>query len=186
MIISESVCTPEEVLTFWFEELAPEQWFQASDALDAQCVRRFRATHLALARQDGLVWRDTPEARLAAIIVLDQLPRNMYRATPLAFATDGLALREARAALAAGADQAVAEDRRVFFYLPFEHSEALDDQLRSVDLMTALGHPLYLDYAERHLAVIRRFGRFPHRNASLGRASTDAEQAYLAEPGAGF
>ncbi|KEQ08068.1 DUF924 family protein [Pseudorhizobium pelagicum] len=178
--------TPQEILDFWFGRLTRQQWFQSSDTVDREIERRFRDTHLALARGEVEQWRDTPEHRLAAIIVLDQFPRNIYRATPLAFATDWMALREARLAVDAGADAAIAVERRAFVYLPFEHSEALEDQQRSVALFQALGDAEYLDYAERHLAVIREFGRFPHRNAYVGRKTTDAELEYLSKPGAGF
>lgn len=178
--------TPQEILDFWFGRLTRQQWFQSSEAVDNEIGRRFRDTHLALARGEVEQWRDTPEHRLAAIIVLDQFPRNIYRATPLAFATDWMALREARLAVDAGADAAIAAERRAFAYLPFEHSEALEDQQRSVALFEALGDAEYLDYAKRHLAVIREFGRFPHRNAYVGRQTTDAELDYLSKPGAGF
>lgn len=178
--------TPQEILDFWFGRLTRQDWFQSSDAVDQEIDRRFRTTHLALARGEVENWRDRPEHRLAAIIVLDQFPRNIYRATALAFATDWMALREARLAVDAGADAALSADRRAFVYLPFEHSESLDDQQRSVALFEALGDAEYLDYAQRHLAVIRDFGRFPHRNAYIGRETTDAELDYLSKPGAGF
>lgn len=181
-----ATCTPEEVLNFWFGELSYDHWFTSSTELDRECARRFQASHLALSRNLEGVWRATPRNRLATIILFDQLPRNMYRGSPLAFATDGLALREAKLAVGAGADMAVPEDWRAFFYMPFEHSEALDDQTTSVKLFTALGDPGYLDYAIRHREVIEQFGRFPHRNAIQGRRSTPAEEAYLAQPGAGF
>ncbi len=186
MSMDAPLSTPEDILAFWFEELQPEHWFEPPPGLDEQCQRRFLATHLALAHGIAPVWRETPESRLAAIIVLDQLPRNIYRATPLAFATDGLALREAKLAIAAGADLAVAPERRCFFYMPFEHSENLADQVMSVKLFTELADPNYLDFAIRHHEVIRLFGRFPHRNAMTGRVSTAPEEAYLSQPGAGF
>lgn len=178
--------TPQTVLDFWFGELTPKQWFVKDEALDRQITDRFRDLHLALSREVPDEWRATPEARLARIIVLDQFPRNIYRGSPLAFATDGLALKAAKAAIAIGADMAVAEDWRIFFYMPFEHAETMADQDRAVALCEALGNENYLDYARRHREVIERFGRFPHRNAILGRASTPDEEAYLAEPGAGF
>ncbi len=184
--MTDRICAPEEVLSFWFEELTPEQWFSPTPALDAQCERRFAPTHQHLARGVPDTWSSSPERRLATIILLDQLPRNIYRGTALAFATDGLALAEARLAVDTGDHLKVAADKRAFFYLPFEHSENLTDQETAVALFTALGHPLYLDYAIRHAEVIRTFGRFPHRNAMLGRPSTAAEAAYLAQPGAGF
>ncbi|MCJ8518012.1 uncharacterized protein (DUF924 family) [Pseudorhizobium tarimense] len=178
--------TWQEILDFWFGRLSRKQWFEKSDEVDAEIDRRFRETHLALARGGVEEWRETPDGRLAAIIVLDQFPRNIYRGTPLAFATDWMALREARLAIEAGADEGVAVDHRAFIYLPYEHSEDLRDQQRCVELFKRLGDSEYLDYAERHLAVIQEFGRFPHRNALLGRQSTDAELDYLSKPGAGF
>ncbi|MDK1388300.1 DUF924 family protein [Sinorhizobium sp. 8-89] len=180
------ICTPEEVLKFWFTELSYEQWFTPSEELDRHCVQRFQASHLALSRKLDDIWRETPRNWLAAIILFDQLPRNMYRGSPLAFATDCLALREANLAIGASADLAVSKELRAFFYMPFEHSENLADQTMAVKLFTELGDADYLDYAIRHRQVIEQFGRFPHRNAILGRTSTPAEEAYLAEPGAGF
>lgn len=182
----DDICTPDEILAFWFEELQPQDWFVPSPGLDEQCDRRFRKTHLALARALPPVWRATPENRLAAVIVFDQMPRNIYRATPLAFATDGLALRETRLAIDAGADKGLTVDQRAFFYLPFEHSESLVDQEQSVRLFSDLGHANYLDFAIRHHAIVAQFGRFPHRNAILGRASTQAELSFLTQPGSGF
>lgn len=183
---ADVVKTPDEVLAFWLEELGRQQWFAPTEGLDDMIRDRFSATHLALARGEVEGWRSSPSDRLAAILVLDQFPRNLYRGTPLAFATDWMALREARLAIEAGADLGVTPDKRVFFYLPFEHSEDLADQDRSVQLFQILGDAEYLDYAERHRAVIREFGRFPHRNRFLGRESTGAELDYLSKPGAGF
>ncbi len=177
---------PQEILEFWFGRLTRQQWFQRSDALDEEISRRFSDVHLSLARGEVENWRETPESRLAAIIVLDQFSRHIYRGTALAFATDWMALREAKLALSAGADADTPPERRGFIYLPFEHSEDIADQERSVALFEALGDAEYLDYAQRHLAVIRQFGRFPHRNVFLGRETTDAELDYLSKPGAGF
>lgn len=186
MADAAGLCTPDEILTFWFEELAREDWFRPPPGLDDQCDRRFRLTHLAVARAITPEWRATPANRLATIILLDQMPRNMYRQTPLAFATDGLALIEARLAIDAGADTGMSVDQRAFLYLPFEHSENLGDQNLSVRLFTALGDANYLDFAIRHCEIIRQFGRFPHRNAILGRVSTEAEISFLSQPGSGF
>lgn len=180
------VCTPQEVFDFWFVECGRDQWFVASPDLDRDIRKRFRDTHLALSRDVTEEWRSTPENRIAAVIVLDQFPRNIYRATPLAFATDGLALREAKLALEAGADRQVSAECRTFFYLPFEHCEDLDEQDRAVALFRTLGDEEYIDYALRHREVIAAYGRFPHRNAIVGRKSTAAELEYLAQPGAGF
>jgi len=183
----DDVCaTPADIRAFWFEELTPEDWFAKSDALDADIRHRFTATHLALARHVDEVWRVTPADRLAAVLVLDQFPRNIYRDTPLAFATDELARNEAKTAIEAGMDAMVPAEWRCFFYLPLEHSEAMADQDRCVELFEALGNENYLDYARRHRDVIARYGRFPHRNPILGRFSTHEEEAYLAEEGAGF
>lgn len=180
------IASPREVVAYWCETVAPAEWWQPTDELDAEVRARFAATHLALARAVTPEWRESAEARLAALIVLDQFPRNMYRASPLAFSTDWIARREARLALEADADRGVRPEWRLFFYLPFEHSEELVDQDLSVALFTALGDETYRDFAERHRDVIARYGRFPHRNGFLGRPSTAAEEAYLAEPGVGF
>lgn len=180
------ICTPEEVYRFWVEECEREQWFTSTPAFDEEVRGRFADTHLMLARGVDDAWRADARSRLAAVIVLDQFPRNIYRGTPLAFATDGPALREAKLALAAGADGQVDSLCRAFFYLPFEHAEDIGEQERSVELFAAIGDAEFTDYAMRHRDVIAVYGRFPHRNAILGRESTAAELEYLAKPGAGF
>jgi len=178
--------TPDTVLDFWFGELTPKDWFVKNEDIDRSITERFAGVHLELSRQVPAEWRATAEARLALVIVFDQFPRNIYRGSPLAFATDSLALKEAKAAHAVGADMAVNEERRTFFYMPFEHAEDPAEQARSVSLFEALGNANYLDYAYQHQDIIKRYGRFPHRNPILGRVSTPEEKAYLAEPGAGF
>ena len=183
---SEAVRTPEDVLNFWFVELGPEKWFEKNPALDVAISKHFAATHLFLAHGDLDTWRGSREGHLASIIVLDQFSRNIYRGTPLAFATDWIALREARLAVDEGVDTGAGLHERCFLYLPFEHSEALEDQDRAVELFALLGDERYHDYAVRHREVIRQFGRFPHRNALLGRNSTPEELEYLALPGSGF
>ena len=177
---------PAALLDFWFDELTPEQWFRASDDVDARLRERFASWPDSARDGRWDAWAATADGALALVLALDQLPRNLYRGTAAAFAYDERARQVARRAIGAGFDHDVAAERRVFFYLPFEHSEALADQDWSVALIAALGDDVYTDYAERHRDVIRRFGRFPHRNASLGRPSTEAEKAYLAQPGAGF
>ncbi|MBB4067186.1 DUF924 family protein [Gellertiella hungarica] len=177
---------PEDVLDYWFGRLSFEQWFRSTPDMDMEIAARFRDLHLSLARRCDGRWREEAAAMLAAVIVFDQFPRNIYRGTPLAFATDCLALALAEEAVERQLDHAVPREHRAFFYLPFEHSEDLRNQDRSVSLFEALGDPVYLDYAERHRDVIRRFGRFPHRNPILMRTSTEEEKAYLATPGAGF
>lgn len=180
------IAEPDAVSSFWFEELEPKDWFVKNVDVDREIAKRFGATHLALAGDVPQHWWESADAVLALIVVFDQFSRNIYRGTPLAFATDGLALREAKAAIDAGLDQIVDADRRAFFYMPFEHSENLADQDRSVELFTQLGNDTYLDYAHQHRDVIAEFGRFPHRNAILGRDTTSEEAVYLAKPGAGF
>ncbi len=184
--------THEDVLAFWFADgpgVRREVWFKRTDAFDTACGE-FRAVLTAALRGDLNGWSTTPRGALALVIVLDQLPRNIDRGTPKAFSGDAAALAIAAAAISTGFDRALLPVERVFLYLPFEHSEDLADQDRSVALFEALaGEPdmaLTIDYAHRHRDVIRRFGRFPHRNPILGRTNSAAENAYLAEPGAGF
>ena len=175
------------VLDFWFSQLTPEEWFQPGDGLDETIARKFGGLHARLGR-DGVPpsWRATPHGRLAAIIVLDQFPRNIYRGRAASFSTDDAALALAKETVDGGhADELDAVERK-FVYLPFEHSEDPAIQDRSVRLFATLDDPRSLHFAEAHRDVIRRFGRFPHRNGMLGRVSTADEEAYLAEPGAGF
>ena len=162
------------------------KWFRGGAAFDADCRTRWQDAHFAAARRECDDWLSDADGALALVLLLDQIPRNIFRGSAHAFATDPLALHMASRALDAGFDARVEPALRFFFYLPFEHSEALADQQRAVDLFTALGDANLLGYAVAHRDVIARFGRFPHRNAILGRASTAQEQEYLAQPGAGF
>jgi uncharacterized protein (DUF924 family) len=175
----------DEVLKFWFQELGESRWFGKSDAIDGQIRDRFLSLHEQLVANEG---EDitTPRPLLAAVIVLDQFSRNMFRGTPRAFATDPVARRLARAAIARGFDLGMTRAERMFLYLPFEHSEDRGDQALAVDLIRRLGHAEWTRYAEAHQAIIDRFGRFPHRNAILGRASTAEEIAALKEPMGSF
>lgn len=179
---------PEDVLQFWFSgDLTShrEVWFQRDPMFDTHCTR-FAEAHAAATggALDG--WAETPEGALALIILLDQFPRNLYRDQPEAFAADAKARKQARTAVARGFDQRVPPAARLFFYLPFEHSEDLSDQEEAVRLFASLGDAKISEYALRHRAVIRRFGRFPHRNAALGRIGTAEEIAHLAEHESGF
>lgn len=180
--------TKQEILHFWFDETRPAQWFQKSDEFDALIRERFMVTY-DMAR-DGLCdgWNRDAKGCLALCVLLDQFPRNMFRGAPSAFATDVKALLIAKHAVAQGFDQILPVIERRFIYLPYEHSEDLADQKKSVALFEKIQKedPLGYDYALRHYEVIEKFGRFPHRNAVLGRASTPAEQEYLATPGSGF
>lgn len=167
------------ILDFWFGELTPEDWFKGSDSLDLTIANRFATLHERLAT--GLpdtVWTDV-QAALAAVIALDQFPRNMFRRQPRAFATDTLAVQVTRNAVDKGLDAALDDDHKQFLYMPLMHSERLDDQERCVSLFEALGRPESLKFAREHRDVIARFGRFPHRNEALGRKSTAQEEAYL-------
>lgn len=174
--------TLSEVVAFW-RESGPDRWFAKHDAFDHEFRTKCLALHERAASGDLEDWAATPEGALALVILLDQFPRNAFRDTPRMFATDAEAMRVAAAAIDAGHDQAVSEDLRTFFYLPFEHSEDLADQERAVALFTPLGGEV-LAYAEIHRDIIRRFGRFPHRNRILGRETTPEEQRFL--DGGGF
>ncbi len=176
----------EEILRFWFEELDPKDWWRKDDGLDATITRRFGPVYERLRRGVPDAWLESPDGVLAAVIVLDQFPRNIFRNTPEAFATDAAALALAKRAIASGVDAKLEPARRAFLYMPFQHSEDASDQARSIELFASLGQPLNLDFALKHKAVIDRFGRFPHRNAILGRSSTDEELAFLTEPGSSF
>ncbi|HEY2135503.1 MAG TPA: DUF924 family protein [Xanthobacteraceae bacterium] len=178
----EEPCTPETVLSFW-RAAGHDKWFKKDDAFDAEIRARFLATYEAAA--DGrLAWDENPQGALALVIVLDQFPRNMFRNDARAFAADPAARAVASRAIRRGFDQRVGVEDRSFFYLPFEHSEDPADQERCVALNRATGDADATKWAELHAHVIRRFGRFPHRNAALGRATTAAEQAFL--DGGGF
>jgi uncharacterized protein (DUF924 family) len=173
----------EAVLAFWLAA-GPERWFEPNAEFDAEIRERFAATYedAAAGRLSG--WEDWPEGALALLLILDQFPRNMFRDSARSYAADPLARAVARSALAKGFDQQVAMPQRAFFYLPFEHSEELADQERAVALMGATGDADLLKWAELHADIIRRFGRFPHRNSVLGRTTTPEEQAFL--DGGGF
>ena len=173
------------VLAFWFEECTPEQWFKRDDAFDQVLRDRFADLHATVAAMSIEACVADVETALAATIVLDQFSRNMFRGTPAAFANDAKALAIAQAAVQRGFDQSLPDARRQFFYLPFEHAEDSSIQARSVALFAHLG-PEALRWAEAHKVIIDRFGRFPHRNAALGRVSTPEEIAFLREPNSSF
>jgi uncharacterized protein (DUF924 family) len=170
-----------EIVRFW-RDAGPKFWFVKDETFDGRC-RAFEAEHHAAARGELRAWEADAESALALMILLDQIPRNIFRGSPHAFATDGLAQAAAARALERQFDAATESALRMFFYLPFEHAEDLASQERSVTLFTNLGDADYLKYAILHRDVIARFGRFPHRNAILGRKSTAEELAFLAEGG---
>ena len=173
---------PDAVLEFWFQR-DRKDWFTKDAAFDTEIRTRFLPLY-ELAAGGGLAaWMEEPRSCLALVIVLDQFPRNMFRGSARAFAADAIALEAARAIVARGWDRALSPDERTFAYLPFEHSENLQDQERSLRLFEGNEN---FEWARKHHEVIRRFGRFPHRNAALGRASTTEEIAFLAQPGSSF
>ncbi len=173
---------PEDVVTFW-REAGPEKWFKNDEAFDVEIADRFSALHRAAAQGDHDAWAESGDGALALILVLDQFSRNLHRGSALAFASDPEALQIAKTTLARGDDHLVREDLRIFFYMPFEHSESLADQRMAIRLAHAMHSANYLKYAHTHHDVIRRFGRFPHRNAVLGRHTTPAEKAFLESGG---
>jgi uncharacterized protein (DUF924 family) len=186
---------PSEVLLFWFGGPSERgkrhrHWFEKSEAFDRRVRERFLPAY-ELGAAGGLArWKSEPRDCLALIVLLDQFPRNMFRGTPRAFAADAVALEAARRAVAQGHDQALLPVERLFAYLPFEHSETLEDQQRACELMQPLeAFEETADayrYAVAHRDIIQRFGRFPHRNAILGRASTSEEIDFLKQPGSSF
>jgi len=180
--MSGKITSPADVLAFW-RDAGPDKWFARDDAFDAEIREKFLATYEAAAAGKLSAWEDTAEDMLALVIVLDQFPRNLFRGDARTFAADPLARAAANRALKRGYDQDLPAGDRGFLFLPFMHSEELADQLRCVELYRAASDA-DLKYAEEHRDIIRRFGRFPHRNALLGRETTAEEQAFLA--GGGF
>jgi uncharacterized protein (DUF924 family) len=170
-----------EVLHFWFDELEAAQWFAKSDAIDAQIRARFLALHPRVVAGDASVAM-TQRPLLAAVIVLDQFSRNLFRGTPRAFAADAIARELSRAAVQQRFDDAMNERERLFLYMPFEHSEDRKDQALAVELIARLGNEEWTRDAIAHQTIIDQFGRFPHRNAILNRHSSQDEVTFLQEP----
>ena len=177
---------PTAVLQFWFDELSAAQHFAKDAALDAAIAQRFALTLEAAARGELSGWRASTPGRLAEIVVLDQFSRNVWRDTPRAFAQDGMALVLAQELVASGQDRALPPTQRAFAYMPYMHSESAAIHAQSVRLFAQPGLEGNLRFALQHQAIIERFGRYPHRNAVLGRASTAQELAFLSEPGSSF
>jgi uncharacterized protein (DUF924 family) len=177
------IASPQDVLAFW-REAGPDRWFKKDSAFDEAIREKFLATYEAAAAKQLAVWEQTAAGALALVIVLDQFPRNLFRGSARSFAADPLARAVTGRALAQDFDREIPARERQFFYLPFEHSELLADQERCCTLFRAAGDADALKWAELHADIIRRFGRFPHRNAVLGRQTTIEEQAFL--DGGGF
>ena len=176
----------QDVLDFWFDELAPQQHFAKNAALDALIRTRFGPTLEAAARCELWAWRTTSLGRLAEILVLDQFPRNIFRDTPRAFAQDALALGLAQELVATDQERSLPPAQRRFVYMPYMHSESALVHTRAVELFSQAGLEDNLDFELRHQTIITRFGRYPHRNSILDRPSSAAELAFLSEPGSSF
>ena len=177
---------PDTVLAFWFQEIRPTDWWSADPAFDARVRSRFGALHEQAVRCELFGWRTAPEGRLAEVLVLDQFSRNLHRGTARAFAADPLALALAQEAVAAGADLALPVEQRAFFYMPYMHSESAAIHAVGEPLMKARAPQNTHDFELRHKAIVDRFGRYPHRNAQLGRESTAEELEFLQQPGSSF
>lgn len=175
-----------EVLDFWFEAVGPERHFAKDDALDATIGERFGALQQHLLATDAAGWRDDRDTLLAAVIVLDQFSRNLFRGQAAAFTADPLALELALIGIARGDDRALPPERRAFLYMPLMHSEDAGVSRFSLHCFEALGNPVNLKFAREHAEVLAHYGRYPSRNAALGRVSTEAEAAYLSRPDAGW
>lgn len=176
----------EAVLGFWFETLTPGQWFRRDDALDETIATRFGAALEAARNGELSHWRKSDRGRLAEVIVIDQFSRNVYRDDPRAFSHDPQALVLAQEAVRLGCDQRLSLTQRPFLYMPWMHSESLSVHQKAVRLFDQPGLERHLDVEHRHLAILERFGRYPHRNEALGRVSTDEERAFLTTPGSSF
>ena len=174
--------TAEQVVAFW-KDAGPELWFNGGNAFDARCKDALLHLHLSAARAELTDWVKRPADALALILLLDQIPRNIYRGSAHAYATDPLARSVARQSLDHGHDRGFSLDLRSFFYMPFMHSEDVNDQDLCVSIFRKIPESSSASWAEHHYDIIRRFGRFPHRNAVLGRASTPDEEAWLADGG---
>ena len=176
----------QEILRFWFEDIDPAQWWAKDAAFDQLLRGRFSEIHAQATRCELYAWRADARGRLAEIIVLDQFSRNMFRGSPLSFASDTLALALAQEAVSTKADLALSPTERSFIYLPFMHSESAKIHALALDLYRRNGIQSNLDFEIRHKQIIERFGRYPHRNGILGRCSTEEELEFLQQPGSGF
>ncbi len=176
------------IVNFWFNEISPKQWWVKSTEFDQLIRDRFLPVYEQTRDGQHLQWLNSAQSCLARIIVLDQFPRNMFREKPESFQTDELALAASKHAINSGFDSEKPSNHKAFLYMPFIHSEALEDQVKAIELFTAAGSELTdnLKFSERHKTIIEQFGRFPHRNQILGRASSQAELEFLKQPGSRF
>ena len=178
--------TASELLDFWFVQTQPAQWWKVDPAFDACIAERFGALHAQARRCELFAWRASPEGRLAEVIALDQFARNIHRGTPDAFSADALALALAQEAVALGADLALPPEQRAFLYMPYMHSESPAIHAVAEPLMRERAPAHTHAFELKHKAIVDRFGRYPHRNAILGRASTAQEAEFLTQPGSSF
>lgn len=176
----------QTVIAFWFEEIEPKQWWIKDQRFDQLIYERFYQLHQAAIACELFTWRQHAQGRLAEIIVLDQFSRNMFRDTPQAFASDALALALAQEAVSLGCLQQLSSDQQAFLIMPYMHSESILIHDQAVALFKQIGKPENLDFEYKHKAIIDRFGRYPHRNAILGRQSTPQETDFLAQPDSSF
>ncbi len=181
-----ALASPDEVLSFWFTELSQEDWFRQSDEVDRTITERFRSTWESAAALECAHWRENIHGRLAEIIVLDQFPRNMFRGSGRSFKTDALALALSQEAIKAADIGDIEPDRKAFLLMPFMHSESPAIHEQAMNLFAEPGLEHNLEFEKSHKVIIDRFGRYPHRNALLGRESTPEEIKYLEEGGQTF
>ena len=174
------------VNNFWFKEIEPKKWWVKDPGFDELIRQRFLDLHQLAVCCELFRWRESPAGRLAEIIVLDQFSRNIYRDRPESFTNDALALALAQEAIASGADKGLDANEKAFLYMPYMHSESLGIHEIAMQLFAQEGLEYNYDFEKKHKAVIDRFGRYPHRNAILGRQSTPEELEYLRQPGSGF
>lgn len=175
-----------QILDFWFGEIEPVMWFKKDDDFDRLLHTRFGHVWQAAVAGELAGWRETIEGRLAEVIVLDQFSRNLFRGTPRSFSCDGMALVLAQEAIRSGECERLSREQRGFLYLPFMHSESALIHRQALQLYTELNNGDQLEFELRHKAIIDRFGRYPHRNAILGRACTPEEETFLQQPSSGF
>ncbi len=176
----------KDVLSFWFDKLEPKQWWIKDERLDRLITDRFLDVHGQASRCELYPWREEAQGRLAEIIILDQFSRNMFRGSHLAFAFDSLALALAQEAISIGADKLLTQIERNFLYMPYMHSESLSIHMVALALFSDNGIEGSYEYEVKHKNIIEQFGRYPHRNAVLGRDSTAEEIKFLEQPGSGF
>jgi uncharacterized protein (DUF924 family) len=178
--------TSSDVLNFWFRELDSSDWFKKDPRIDLMMKERFLELLKSASKGELTSWRETAEGRLAEILLLDQFSRNIYRDSKKAFENDALALELAKEMVSLGLDKNFSSEKKAFIYLPFMHSENLDDHKRAEELFSQEGLEENLDYEKRHHRILERFGRYPHRNKILGRKSTALELEFLKQPGSQF